>query len=306
MIYTVTFNPSIDYFVQVENFKVGDLNRIKKEHKYPGGKGINVSRVLNNIGTESKALGFIGGFTGDYIKNYLDNEGIDSDFIKVDEDTRINIKLKSNEETEINGKGPEITKENLNKLYEKVGNLTNKDFLVLAGNVQKNLPRDIYLQIQNICKKNKVKVIVDATNETLTNTLKQCPFLIKPNIHELSDIFNTEIETKEDVIYYARKLNEMGARNVIVSMAGKGAILACDKGIYHAAAPRGNVKNSVGAGDSLIAGFLYKYSKSSEVIKSFKWGVACGSATAFSFDLCKKEDVIDLLEKINIVKLKEA
>ncbi|MTI66825.1 MAG: 1-phosphofructokinase [Firmicutes bacterium] len=306
MIYTVTFNPSIDYFVEVENFKVGNLNRIKKEHKYPGGKGINVSRVLNNIGTESKALGFIGGFTGDYIKKYLDNEGIDSDFIKVDEDTRINIKLKSNKETEINGKGPEITKENLNKLYEKVSNLTNKDFLVLAGNVQKNLSRDIYLQIQNICKKNKVKVIVDATDETLINTLKQYPFLIKPNIHELSDIFNTEIETKEDVIYYARKLNEMGARNVIVSMADKGAILACDKGVYHATAPRGKVKNSVGAGDSLIAGFLYKYSKNSEVLESFKWGVACGSATAFSFDLCKKEDVIDLLEKINIVKLKEA
>lgn len=304
MIYTITFNPSIDYVVQVENFMPGEVNRVKQDFKYPGGKGINVSRVLNNLNVKSKALGFIGGFTGEYIMNALKNEGIDTDFIKVKGDTRINVKLKSNEETEINGAGPQIDRNDIEKLFEKIEKLTSDDFLVLAGNVQKTLPIDIYGQIQKNCLNNNVKVIVDTTGEALLNTLKHKPFLIKPNNHELSEIFNVPINTQEEIIHYGNKLLDMGAQNVIVSMASNGALLICNEGVYHASAPKGTVKNSVGAGDSVIAGFLANYTSSLDIIKAFKWGASSGSATAFSLDLCKKDEVERLLEQVEIIKLK--
>lgn len=303
MIYTITFNPSIDYIVHVEDFRLGDVNRVKRDYKYPGGKGINVSRVLNNMEVKSKALGFIGGFTGEYIKDFLHNEGIDTEFIRVEGDTRINVKLKSNEETEINGGGPQIREEDINKLLTKIEKLTENDFIVLAGNVQKTLPRDIYAQIQKRCLDNKVKIIVDTTGEALTMTLKNRPFLIKPNVHELEEIFNTRISSKEEVIYYAEKLLKMGAENVVVSMAGEGALLICDGGVYHAKAPQGIVKNSVGAGDSLIGGFLAKYTQTFNIVEAFKMGVASGSATAFSHDLCQKDDVKELLDKVTISKI---
>lgn len=303
MIYTVTFNPSVDYVVGVDDFQQGKINRLKSEYKYPGGKGINVSRVLNNLDIKSKALGFIGGFTGEFIKTSLEKEEIATDFIQVKEDTRINVKLKSNEETEINGAGPDIDEEALNILFNMLEELGSEDYLVLAGNVQKTLPRDIYAQIQEKLMNNKAKVIVDTTGEALTATLKYKPFLIKPNNHELSEIFGVEIVTQEDIIVYAKKLLEMGAENVIISMAGEGALLICREGVYHAEAPKGEVKNSVGAGDSLIGGFLANYSKSLDLTEAFRWGVASGSATAFSLDLCTKDEVEKLLVQIKVTKL---
>ncbi len=303
MIYTVTFNPSIDYVVKVENFQSGTVNRVVREEKYPGGKGINVSRVLNNLGVKSKALGFIGGFTGAFIKNSLQNEGIYTDFIQVNGDTRINVKLKSSEETEINGSGPLVGKKHLRELFEKIQALNSNDYLVLAGNVQKSLSRDIYSLIQEKCSHKKVKVVVDTTGEALTSTLKYKPFLIKPNNHELSEIFGVKIESREEIIYYAEQLRTMGAENVVISMAGEGALLICSEGIYHGSAPKGIVKNSVGAGDSLIAGFLAKHLETSNVVEAFKWGAASGSATTFSMDLCKKQKVEELLPQVNITKL---
>lgn len=303
MIYTVTFNPSIDYVIKVENFTPGAVNRVVNENKYAGGKGINVSRVLNNLEVKSKALGFIGGFTGKFIENFLQNECIDTDFIQVNGDTRINVKLKSTEETEINGSGPSISEEDLNKLLQKISALSSEDILVLAGNVQKSISQDIYSQIQKKLEDNGVKIVVDTTGEALVSTLKYKPFLIKPNNHELGEIFDIEIGEKEDIIKYSQKLRDMGAQNVIISMAGEGALLICNEGVYHASAPKGIVKNSVGAGDSLVAGFIASYSKTSDIIEAFKYGVASGSATAFSMDLCRKEDVEKLLLQVGVTKL---
>lgn len=303
MIYTVTFNPSIDYVIKVENFTAGTVNRVVDENKYAGGKGINVSRVLNNLGIKSRALGFIGGFTGQFIESFLQKEEIYTDFIQVNGDTRINVKLSSNEETEINGSGPNIGEEDLNKLFGKIDALNSEDILVLAGNVQKSLPRNIYSQIQEKVKNKEVKVVVDTTGEALISTLRHKPFLIKPNNHELGEIFNIEIYKKEDIIKYSQKLREMGAQNVIISMAGEGALLICSEGVYHASAPKGIVKNSVGAGDSLIAGFLASYSKTQDINEAFRYGVASGSATAFSMDLCKREEVEKLLVQVKITKL---
>lgn len=303
MIYTVTFNPSIDYVIKVDDFIPGTVNRVAYENKYAGGKGINVSRVLNNLGVKSKALGFIGGFTGAFIETSLQQEGVETDFVTVNGDTRINVKLKSNEETEINGAGPNILPDDLNKLFEKINSLDSEDFLVLAGNVQSSLPRDIYSRIQRNLEGKGVKIVVDTTGEALVSTLKYKPFLIKPNNHELSEIFNVQINTKEEIVHYAQKLREMGAQNVIISMAGEGALLVSEKGVYHASAPKGEVKNSVGAGDSLIAGFLASYSKTSDISLAFKSGVASGSATAFSMDLCKREEVENLFSQVSVAKL---
>lgn len=303
MIYTVTFNPAIDYIVNVDDFKTGEVNRVNSDIKYPGGKGINVSRVLNNFGVNTKALGFIGGFTGAFIKNYIEDEGVQTDFIKLKEDTRINVKLKSNEETEINGYGPNITEGSLNSLFDKIKKLNSEDILVLAGNVQSSVPRDIYAQIQSICIQNNVKVVVDTTGEALLNTLKNKPFLIKPNNHELGEVFNVKIDSIEDTIHYAKKLVDIGAKNVIISMAGDGALLICDKGVYKASTPKGEVKNSVGAGDSLIAGFLASYYKEKDILKAFRLGIATGSATAFSLDLCTKEHAMSLLNQVDIKKI---
>lgn len=303
MIYTITFNPSIDYIVKVNEFKLGEINIGEMCNKYPGGKGINVSRVLNNLKVKSIALGFVGGFTGAYIKQFLEGEGVQTDFIKIKEDTRINIKLKSSEETEINGAGPYIGEEDLEELFKKLDKLTSNDFVVLAGNVQKSIPRDIYMRIQERCLNKDVKFVVDATGEALICTLKYKPFLIKPNTYELGEMFNVHINNKEEVLYYGTKLLEKGAQNVIVSMAGDGALLICNQGIYHACAPKGIVKNSVGAGDSLIGGLLAQYSTGFNILEAFKWGAAAGSATAFSIDLCSRSSVEALIEQVVIDKL---
>ena len=303
MIYTITFNPAIDYYVKVTDFKLGETNRVETDSKYPGGKGINVSRVLSRLGVKSRALGFIGGFTGEYIKNFLENEGVETDFVKVKGDTRINVKLKSREETEINGAGSRLEAEDLEKLFKQIENLNSEDFVVLAGNVQSGVPRNIYSQIQSRCKNKNVRFVIDTTGEALLSTLCNKPFLLKPNTSELGELFGVEIKVQNEIIFYGRKLLEMGAENVIVSMASEGALLISRKGIFHASAPKGTVKNSVGAGDSLIGGFLAHYSRNNDIVEAFRYGAAAGSATAFSLDLCNKTDVEALIGDIKVTEI---
>lgn len=299
MIYTVTFNPSLDYIVTVDSFLSGSVNRTRDEKLYAGGKGINVSMVLDNLGIENTSLGFLAGFTGREILNLLNEKGVHSDFIFADKGiSRINIKLRSNQESEINGKGPVIGKKELEKLYEKLDHLKEDDILVLAGSVCEGMSDSVYMDIMSRLSEKKLKVIVDATKDLLVNVLKYHPFLIKPNNHELGDIFGVTIKERKDVITYAKKLQEKGAENVLVSMAGDGAVLLTkDHQIYETEAPKGIVKNSVGAGDSMVAGFVAGYAKKKDYKEAFKMGVCTGSASAFSEELATKEQVEELLKR---------
>lgn len=303
MIYTVTLNPSIDYIVEVDQFQLDALNVIDRESKFPGGKGINVSRVLTNIGISSKALGFVGGFTGKFIQESIEAEGIVHDFVNVVDDSRINIKLKTGQETEINGQGPSLTDENILTLYSKLEKLEEGDVLILAGSIPPTLPMTLYSDLTAKYSERGVKVIVDAGGKILAEVLKEKPFLVKPNHHELSDLFGAQIETVDEVIPYGRKVIEMGAENVIVSMAGAGALLFTKEATYTATIPKGKVLNSVGAGDSLVAGFIGTYTKENDFVKAFKYAVATGSATAFSRDLASKEKIESLLDQVQITKL---
>ncbi|MCT4584537.1 MAG: 1-phosphofructokinase [Peptostreptococcaceae bacterium] len=298
MIYTLTLNPAIDYLVFVDDFESGKLNRSKKEYKFAGGKGINVSRVLKNMDLKSKAFGFIGGFSGDYLKSLLEKEDIESDFVKVDGDTRINIKLKSKEETEINANAPKIKENDIDLLLKKIDRLKKDDVLVLAGNIPSSMPNNIYEIILKRLEERGIKAIVDTTKESLLCTLKYKPFLIKPNIVELEELFDVSIETEEEIIKYSKELLKKGAKNVIVSMGKDGALFINDNNIYKANAPKGELINSVGAGDSMVAGFIYKYIKTKDLLESFKYSVASGSATAFSKDLAKINDIKGLFLNI--------
>ncbi|KEH97565.1 1-phosphofructokinase [Clostridium massiliodielmoense] len=304
MIYTVTLNPCLDYIVNVNEFKIGKVNRTISEEIYPGGKGINVSIVLNNLEVSNIALGFIAGFTGSEIERRVREYGCIADFIKIKGgNSRINVKLKSSVESEINGTGPEIQKEDLSKLFYKLQHLRQEDFLVLSGSIPKALPKNIYeIIIQNLENRN-VKFIVDATGELLKNVLKYRPFLIKPNHHELGELFNKKIESEEEIIYYGKKLKQMGAENVIISMAEMGAIFISSKGeVIKAEAPRGILKNSVGAGDSMVAGFISGYLKNKDLSEAFNMAVITGSATAFSSQLATKNEVEILLKQKLIAK----
>ncbi|WP_442594088.1 1-phosphofructokinase [Neobacillus sp. D3-1R] len=303
MIYTLTLNPSIDYIVELPTLNLGELNRTTGETKFPGGKGINVSRVLEINEVKNIALGFIGGFTGLYIESYLQNERILTDFVQVDGDTRINIKLKTAKETEINANGPIISKDHIAQLLNKIEALQPGDILVLAGSIPSTMPKDIYESIVKICHRNQVEFIVDAEEKLLKTVLPYKPFLIKPNHHELSEFFETEIMDINDALYYARKLLDFGAKNVIVSMAEKGAIFVNQEMELVASVPKGEVKSSVGAGDSMVAGFLAAFQDSSEFIEAFRYSVASGSATAFSLGLCDKEKIKQLVEQIEIHNL---
>ncbi|WP_071395241.1 1-phosphofructokinase [Bacillus tuaregi] len=301
MIYTLTLNPSVDYIVKLDSSVcMGELNRSSSDTKFPGGKGINVSRVLNRMGVKSKALGFVGGFTGAYIEKYLHHEEIETSFVHVEEDTRINIKLKTNVETEINAKGPAISEQHFQALKTKVASLGADDVLVLAGSIPSSLPESTYEDLVKICSENGAEFVVDAEGELLKTVLSYKPLLIKPNHHELGDLFGTALSTTEDVIPYARKLIDMGAKNVIVSLAGNGAVFVNEKSVYISTVPKGKVKSSVGAGDSMVAGFLAKHAVSKDLIKSFQYSVAAGSATAFSLDLCTKEHVDELLSYVQV------
>ena len=300
MIYTITFNPALDYIVKMDNFNLGSVNRTKDEAVYAGGKGINVSIVLNNLEVKSKALGFIAGFTGDEIERRVKEFGCDTDFIKLKEGmSRINVKVKAEVESEINGGGPAISEEALNELYARLDNLKNDDILVLAGSIPSTMPTDIYERIMEKLQDRGVKFIVDTTGDSLLRVLKYKPFLIKPNHHELGELFNTKLESKEEVIEYAKKLKDMGSENVIISMAGDGAVLINSNGeVTTSNVPKGVVKNSVGAGDSMVAGFITGFLKEKNVEQGFKLGVATGSASAFSEGLATKDYVYELLNQI--------
>ena len=298
MIYTVTFNPSLDYIVSVDNFTCGIVNRTTDEIIFPGGKGINVSMVLKNLGFENTALGFLAGFTGNRIQDLLEEKGVRADFISVEKGiSRINVKLRSNEETEINGQGPAIAEADIKKLYEKLDTLSDGDILVLAGSIPDVMPGSMYMDIMRHLQNKDLKIVVDATKDLLVNVLQYHPFLIKPNNHELGEMFGVTLKTRDEIVTYAKKLQEMGAKNVLVSMAGDGAILLTEDGIiYKAKPPKGKVLNSVGAGDSMVAGFLTGYLNTGEYEKAFRLGVVTGSATAFQYWLATKEDIVALME----------
>jgi 1-phosphofructokinase len=300
MIYTLTLNPSIDYFVTVDELNLGETNRMEHESKAPGGKGINVSRVLTSLGIQNKALGFLGGFTGQYILDELQKEKIDTDFVQVDGDTRINIKLRGNQETEINGNGPGISAEAMTRLSGQLDVLSEGDVLVLAGSIPPSMPSDFYEQIIKQLEDKGVKIVVDTTKEKLLNILKYNPFLIKPNHHELGELFDVSIESKEDAIPYGKKLVEMGAHNVIVSMGGKGTLYFTEQTAYFAPVPPGMLVNSVGAGDSVVAGFVAAFHNTGDTLESFRFGAAAGSATAYSSGFCTKETIDKLLNEIEI------
>ncbi|MGL5576684.1 MAG: 1-phosphofructokinase [Sarcina sp.] len=297
MIYTITFNPALDYVMRVDELKFGEVNRSSNEEVFAGGKGINVSIVLNNLGVENKGLGFIAGFTGDEIEKRVNSYGVSSEFIKLKNGlSRINVKVKSSEESEINGGGPDIFKEDLEKLFKQLDNLKENDILVLAGSIPSSLPKNIYEVIMQTLNDKGIKFIVDATGELLKNVLKFKPFLIKPNYYELEELFNVKINSKEEIIMYAKKLKEMGARNVLISMAGDGAILITENNeVLKSEAPKGKVVNSVGAGDSMVAGFIAGYLKNESLEEGLKLGILTGSASAFSKGLATKESVEKLL-----------
>ncbi|PKG23810.1 1-phosphofructokinase [Niallia nealsonii] len=300
MIYTLTLNPSVDYIIELDVVQLGELNRIGNPSKFAGGKGINVSRVLNRMGVSSKALGFIGGFTGDYIVDQLQKENIATNFVEVEEDTRINVKVKADTETELNANGPAISEEKFAELKQKISELTSEDLLVLAGSIPSTLPKTTYEELVGICHKNNVSFVVDAEGELLNKVLPYNPFLIKPNHHELGELFDTTITSVEEVIPYAKKLLERGAQNVIVSLAGDGAVLVNEHETIISTVPKGELKSSVGAGDSMVAGFLAKYQEMQDIREAFRYSVASGSATAFSIGLCTKEKVESLLPQVVI------
>lgn len=299
MVYTVTFNPAIDYVVQMDELKAGSVNRCKSEKMYYGGKGINVSVVLAELGIRSRALGFIAGFTGKAIRDGVSTMGIETDFVELETGcSRINVKIKSGEETEINGQGPQIPEDAVNRLYEKLDVLRDGDVLVLAGSIPDTLPGDIYEKIMARLSHRKIKTVVDATKDLLLNVLKYRPFLIKPNNHELGEMFGVTLKKDEEIISYAGKLREMGAMNVLVSMAGDGAILVDGRGEVHKCGIcRGTVKNSVGAGDSMVAGFIAG-SENGDYEYALKLGTAAGGATAFSDELAKKDEIFELLKQL--------
>ena len=293
MIYTVTFNPSLDYIVDVENFRLGMTNRTCSEQMMAGGKGINVSIVLQNLGIENTALGFIAGFTGEEIRRQVSQIGICAQFISIPEGiSRINLKLRSIDGTEINGMGPTIGQAQLDALYEKLDTLTDQDTLVLAGSIPASMPSSIYSDIMERLQEKGVTFVVDATKQLLLNVLRYKPFLIKPNNHELGELFGVTLSTREAVVPYARRLQERGARNVLISMAGQGAVLVAeDSSVHLTPAPKGTLVNAVGAGDSMVAGFLAGWQEQHDYGHAFRMGVAAGSASAFSRYLATREEV---------------
>lgn len=300
MIYTVTFNPSLDYIVSVDDFKLGLTNRTSSELMLPGGKGLNVSMVLGNLGIENTAFGFSAGFTGAEIVRRVEEMGVKSDFIPIaDGISRINLKLKSIDGTEINGCGPKIDGAAVSRLMEKLDILGDGDVLVLAGSIPNSMSDDIYKEILERLDGRGVLTVVDATKDLLVNVLTYHPFLVKPNNHELGEIFGVELQTREDVVPYAKKLQEMGAANVLVSMAGEGAVLAAADGSVHMApAPKGKLVNGVGAGDSMVAGFLAGWMEKQEYLHAFHMGVSAGSASAFSEFLATRQEIEAVYQQV--------
>ena len=300
MFYTVTLNPALDYISQVDDFGIGKINRTKTEKILPGGKGLNVSMVLKNLGIDSVAIGFIAGFTGDELRKQMEQKGVKTEFIKVQNGiTRINVKIRSNQETALNRIGSDTDEKDIEQLLQKINEITSDDLVILSGNIPKSIPKNIYPIICDILEKNNVTFVVDATRELLIDVLKYKPFLIKPNKEELEETFKVKITTKDELVTYAKKLQDMGAQNVLISLGGDGAILLNKEGkVYYSKAPKGKVINTVGAGDSMVAGFLAGYKKTKDYEQAFKMGIATGSASAFSMDLATAKEVEDLLKDI--------
>ncbi len=297
MIYTVTFNPALDYTMKVNNLQTGEINRADSEQMNYGGKGINVSAILSRLKTENKALGFIAGFSGDKLAEMLNADGIDNDFVKLNNGfTRINVKIKSDNETDINANGPDIHKEDLEKLFEKLDALKQGDYLVLAGSIPKSLPDNIYENILERLKNRNIKFVIDATGNLLLNVLHFKPFLIKPNHHELGELFDVKIKEYDDIVKYSKLLQEKGAENVLVSCGKKGAVLLDSQGnTYKIGNVPGKIVSSVGCGDSMVAGFVAGYIEKGDYAYALKLGAACGNATAFSQSLATKEEIDAML-----------
>lgn len=301
MIYTCTITPSLDYTTYLPSFKTGELNRSEDVHYYPGGKGINVSRVLKRLDIDSVAIGFLGGFVGEYIKSFLHEEAIQIDFIETTEITRINVKIKADEESELNGPGPNITKVQQQLLVDKVQAMKKGDWFVLAGSLPESIPTSFFEGLAGICENNEVHFVLDTSGPALKKLIHTKPFLMKPNDEELGELFDTTIKTKQEAFHYAKKLVALGVQHVVVSMGGEGALLVTKELALAAEAPKGQVVNTVGAGDSLVAGFLASYVQHEDATEAFRYGVASGSATAFRSDLCEKSGVLELIGEVKIV-----
>lgn len=303
MIYTVTLNPSIDFIVHLSHLKLGDLNRMDHDLKLPGGKGINVSRILNQLAIDTTALGFVGGFTGQHIENCLSAEAIATNFTHIADDTRINIKLKSETETEINGAGPLVTAAEQAALLEIVKAAPAGSIFVLSGSVPPSLPSDFYQKFIAIIEANGSQFAIDTTGPALLAALPAKPLIVKPNHHELAELFDVTFEKLEDLFPYAQKLGAMGAQHVLISMAGDGALFFHEGKIYHANVPKGTVKNSVGAGDSMIAAFVGIYETTKDPLEAFRYGVAAGSATAFEDDLATRAQIEQALATVTVKEI---
>ena len=302
MVYTITLNPALDYNISLEEFALGKLNLSDKAYFLGGGKGINVSKVLKNLGIPSKALGFLGGFTGEFIKNELKERGIEEEFVEVEGNTRVNLKIKNKEiETEIAGLSPKITDTNLAKLFDKLHKIEKGDILVLSGSVPKSLGTDIYKKIIKSIPA-ETKVILDTRGEAFEQSLEAGPYLVKPNIHELEEFCGRTFENHDEIIKGAREIMKMGAENVIVSMGGQGSMLVTKEDVYIGNVPKGILRNSVGAGDSMVGGIVAKLYENRGLVEAYQFGIGSGSATAFSYDLCTLDEINLLLKEIEVSK----
>lgn len=302
MIYTITLNPSIDFIVRLDHVETGAVNRMTSDDKYAGGKGINVSRILQRLGIPNIATGYVGGFTGDFIEKALQSEAIDTKFVHVEDDTRINVKIKADQETEINGTGPFISDDNLKELEAILAQLSSADVVVFAGSAPANLGNGVYKDLIAKTRSTGAQVVCDFEGQTLLDSLAFSPLLVKPNNHELGDIFGVELSSLDEIESYAKQVLEKGAQHVIISMAGDGALLVTPEASYFAKPIKGDIKNSVGAGDSMVAGFTGKLVETGDTLEAFKWGVACGTATTFSDDLASAAFIKETYQKVEVEK----
>jgi 1-phosphofructokinase len=301
LVYTITFNPALDYVMKLDSLRLDDINRAKSETIYYGGKGINVSVILTRLGVDNKALGFLAGFTGKQLEQMLKADSIDCDFDYLESgSTRINVKIKANSEIDVNANGPDISEGDIQKLFARLDEIQDGDYLVLAGSIPSTLPNDIYEKILDKLSSRKVNFVVDATNDLLLNVLKYKPFLIKPNHHELGDMFGVKTETDEEIEHYAKELQKLGARNVLVSRASKGATLVDENGNVNTIGnAEGELVNSVGCGDSMVAGFVAGYIQTGDYAHALRLGAACGNATAFSEELATQQEINQIFNKLN-------
>ncbi|WP_125605659.1 1-phosphofructokinase [Lapidilactobacillus bayanensis] len=304
MIYTVTVNPAIDYVVQIDHLNLGRVNYLQHTNFIAGGKGINVSKILTQLGSANTAWGFIGGFTGQFLETTLRQEQIKFDFTSIADNTRVNVKLKSDQETEMNAVGPRVTATELAAFKKQFDQVQAGDTVIFSGSLLPQLTNDFYLELIDLVVAKGAEFAIDTTGQALLDTLNKKPFVIKPNHHELADLFNTTIENDQQLLTYAAKLQESGAKNVLISMAGAGAYYLSPEHIYHSVAPVGQVVNSVGAGDSMLAGFIGEFSQHHDPKMAFKYGLACGSATAFTEDIANIEQINALLPQIKIDLIK--